>query len=187
MLKENYFLWTKIWIIGTFSPALTDLEKHRKPRKMTSICKLFFFLVQVGFAKVKNQNKNSLKCHFQMPLYYHEYGFSLKYLSLQLASGKVLEETYKKWLQYKDDCLKAMSNKSVLPGMEKFQAICSELRPTSNSLFFFLTSWDFFFLFADLFCNRTFDRYACWPDSPAGSMVNLSCPFYLPWYDKGKS
>uniref|UniRef100_A0A3B4WNI4 G-protein coupled receptors family 2 profile 1 domain-containing protein n=1 Tax=Seriola lalandi dorsalis TaxID=1841481 RepID=A0A3B4WNI4_SERLL len=38
-----------------------------------------------------------------------------------------------------------------------------------------------------LFCNRTFDRYACWPDTPAGSMVNISCPFYLPWYDKGKS
>lgn len=38
-----------------------------------------------------------------------------------------------------------------------------------------------------LFCNRTFDRYACWPDTPAGSVVNISCPFYLPWYDKGKS
>lgn len=37
-----------------------------------------------------------------------------------------------------------------------------------------------------LFCNRTFDRYACWPDTPAGTMVNISCPFYLPWYDKGK-
>uniref|UniRef100_A0A3Q3AZG6 Glucagon receptor-like n=1 Tax=Kryptolebias marmoratus TaxID=37003 RepID=A0A3Q3AZG6_KRYMA len=35
-----------------------------------------------------------------------------------------------------------------------------------------------------LFCNRTFDSYACWPDSPAGFMVNISCPFYLPWYDK---
>uniref|UniRef100_A0A8C5EEX7 Glucagon receptor-like n=1 Tax=Gouania willdenowi TaxID=441366 RepID=A0A8C5EEX7_GOUWI len=35
-----------------------------------------------------------------------------------------------------------------------------------------------------LFCNRTFDRYACWPDAPAGHMINISCPFYLPWYDK---
>uniref|UniRef100_A0A674NQ92 Gastric inhibitory polypeptide receptor n=1 Tax=Takifugu rubripes TaxID=31033 RepID=A0A674NQ92_TAKRU len=35
-----------------------------------------------------------------------------------------------------------------------------------------------------LFCNRTFDRYACWPDAPAGSLVNISCPFYLPWYEK---
>ncbi|MED6249173.1 hypothetical protein ATANTOWER_010373 [Ataeniobius toweri] len=35
-----------------------------------------------------------------------------------------------------------------------------------------------------LFCNRMFDRYACWPDTPAGFMVNISCPFYLPWFDK---
>ncbi|XP_015230586.1 PREDICTED: glucagon receptor-like [Cyprinodon variegatus] len=35
-----------------------------------------------------------------------------------------------------------------------------------------------------LFCNRTFDRYACWPDTPAGLMVNISCPFYLPWFEK---
>uniref|UniRef100_A0A8C2XNM7 Gastric inhibitory polypeptide receptor n=1 Tax=Cyclopterus lumpus TaxID=8103 RepID=A0A8C2XNM7_CYCLU len=37
---------------------------------------------------------------------------------------------------------------------------------------------------AGLFCNRTFDRYACWPDTNAGSVVNISCPFYLPWYDQ---
>lgn len=36
-----------------------------------------------------------------------------------------------------------------------------------------------------LFCNRTFDRYACWPDAAAGSLVNISCPFYLPWFHKG--
>uniref|UniRef100_G1PAK1 Glucagon like peptide 1 receptor n=1 Tax=Myotis lucifugus TaxID=59463 RepID=G1PAK1_MYOLU len=33
----------------------------------------------------------------------------------------------------------------------------------------------------DLFCNRTFDDYACWPDGPPGSFVNVSCPWYLPW------
>ncbi|XP_061611570.1 glucagon receptor-like [Phyllopteryx taeniolatus] len=68
-----------------------------------------------------------------------------------MASGKVLEETYHKWLQYKDDC---------------FKMIESEPPPQDG-----------------LFCNRTFDRYACWPDTPAGSLVNISCPFYLPWYD----
>uniref|UniRef100_A0A3B3DN36 G-protein coupled receptors family 2 profile 1 domain-containing protein n=1 Tax=Oryzias melastigma TaxID=30732 RepID=A0A3B3DN36_ORYME len=31
-----------------------------------------------------------------------------------------------------------------------------------------------------LHCNRTFDRYACWPDTPAGYKVNISCPYYLP-------
>uniref|UniRef100_A0A8C4L1D0 Glucagon like peptide 1 receptor n=1 Tax=Equus asinus asinus TaxID=83772 RepID=A0A8C4L1D0_EQUAS len=32
-----------------------------------------------------------------------------------------------------------------------------------------------------LFCNRTFDEYACWPDGLPGSLVNVSCPWYLPW------
>ncbi|XP_045861743.1 glucagon-like peptide 1 receptor [Meles meles] len=32
-----------------------------------------------------------------------------------------------------------------------------------------------------LFCNRTFDEYACWPDGLPGSFVNVSCPWYLPW------
>uniref|UniRef100_A0A3B3VV66 Glucagon receptor-like n=1 Tax=Poecilia latipinna TaxID=48699 RepID=A0A3B3VV66_9TELE len=70
--------------------------------------------------------------------------------SLETGSGKVLEETYLKWLQYKQDF--------------------------------------FFFAFPEgLFCNRTFDRYACWPDAAAGFMVNVSCPFYLPWFHKGLS
>ncbi|XP_051795608.1 glucagon receptor-like isoform X1 [Acanthochromis polyacanthus] len=69
-----------------------------------------------------------------------------------ITTGKVLEETYRKWVQYKDNCVKMIENEP-LPE-------------------------------AGLFCNRTFDRYACWPDTPAGSMVNISCPLYLPWYDK---
>uniref|UniRef100_A0A3B3ZMG6 Glucagon receptor b n=1 Tax=Periophthalmus magnuspinnatus TaxID=409849 RepID=A0A3B3ZMG6_9GOBI len=68
------------------------------------------------------------------------------------CNGKVLEETYRKWLQYKDDCIKMIE---------------SEVAPQGG-----------------LFCNRTFDHYACWPDTPAGSMVNITCPFYLPWFDK---
>ncbi|KAI3365641.1 hypothetical protein L3Q82_010722 [Scortum barcoo] len=76
----------------------------------------------------------------------------LKLSKFEMASGKVLEETYQKWVQYKEDCVKMIANEPLLQ--------------------------------VDLFCNRTFDRYACWPDTPAGSMVNISCPFYLPWYDK---
>ncbi|XP_037830652.1 glucagon receptor isoform X2 [Kryptolebias marmoratus] len=33
-----------------------------------------------------------------------------------------------------------------------------------------------------LVCNRTFDLYACWPDGPPGTIVNVSCPEFLPWY-----
>uniref|UniRef100_A0AAY4BLJ5 Glucagon receptor n=1 Tax=Denticeps clupeoides TaxID=299321 RepID=A0AAY4BLJ5_9TELE len=35
-----------------------------------------------------------------------------------------------------------------------------------------------------LVCNRTFDQYSCWPDGAPGTMVNVSCPWYLPWYHK---
>ncbi|XP_061564088.1 glucagon receptor-like [Cololabis saira] len=76
----------------------------------------------------------------------------LKLLKLEMTSGKVLEETYRKWVQYKDDCVR----------MIKYEPLPQ----------------------VGLFCNRTFDRYACWPDTPAGFMVNISCPFYLPWFDK---
>uniref|UniRef100_A0A7N8YJD3 Glucagon receptor b n=1 Tax=Mastacembelus armatus TaxID=205130 RepID=A0A7N8YJD3_9TELE len=34
-------------------------------------------------------------------------------------------------------------------------------------------------------CNRTFDLYACWPDGLPGTTVNVSCPWFLPWYHKG--
>uniref|UniRef100_A0A3Q4IBQ2 Glucagon receptor b n=1 Tax=Neolamprologus brichardi TaxID=32507 RepID=A0A3Q4IBQ2_NEOBR len=35
-----------------------------------------------------------------------------------------------------------------------------------------------------LVCNRTFDLYACWPDGLPGTTVNVSCPWFLPWYHK---
>ncbi|CAJ1080872.1 glucagon-like peptide 1 receptor [Xyrichtys novacula] len=76
----------------------------------------------------------------------------LKLPMFEMSSGKVLEETYRKWVQYKEDCVKMIENEPLLQG--------------------------------GLFCNRTFDRYACWPDTPAGTSINISCPFYLPWYDK---
>ncbi|XP_066515728.1 glucagon receptor [Hoplias malabaricus] len=37
---------------------------------------------------------------------------------------------------------------------------------------------------AGVVCNRTFDNYACWPDGPPDSVVNVSCPWYLPWHRK---
>ncbi|XP_073763216.1 glucagon receptor isoform X2 [Danio rerio] len=37
---------------------------------------------------------------------------------------------------------------------------------------------------AGLVCNRTFDQYVCWPDGLPGTTVNVSCPWYLPWYSK---
>ncbi|XP_061605533.1 glucagon receptor isoform X3 [Phyllopteryx taeniolatus] len=37
---------------------------------------------------------------------------------------------------------------------------------------------------AVLVCNRTFDKYACWPDGLPNTTVSVSCPWYLPWYHK---
>lgn len=39
-------------------------------------------------------------------------------MSLQcaMASGKVLEETYLKWVQYKDDCVKMIENEPLPQG-----------------------------------------------------------------------
>ncbi|XP_053153116.1 glucagon receptor isoform X2 [Hemicordylus capensis] len=38
----------------------------------------------------------------------------------------------------------------------------------------------------ELVCNRTFDKYACWPDAQLNSTVSVSCPWFLPWYDQVK-
>ncbi|XP_071427172.1 glucagon receptor-like [Pithys albifrons albifrons] len=73
--------------------------------------------------------------------------------SVPHSGAKVLEETFKEWLRYRDECLRRMA---------------SEPYP------------------AGLFCNRTFDMYACWPDGSPGTAVNISCPFYLPWFEKVK-
>ncbi|XP_020669874.2 glucagon receptor [Pogona vitticeps] len=39
---------------------------------------------------------------------------------------------------------------------------------------------------AELVCNRTFDKYSCWPDAQPNTTVNVSCPWFLPWYDQVK-
>ncbi|XP_072795947.1 glucagon receptor [Vicugna pacos] len=36
----------------------------------------------------------------------------------------------------------------------------------------------------ELVCNRTFDKYSCWPDTPPNTTANISCPWYLPWHRK---
>uniref|UniRef100_A0AAY5F301 Glucagon receptor a n=1 Tax=Electrophorus electricus TaxID=8005 RepID=A0AAY5F301_ELEEL len=33
-----------------------------------------------------------------------------------------------------------------------------------------------------LVCNRTFNKYACWPDGLPNTTVSVPCPWYLPWY-----
>uniref|UniRef100_A0A9J8B6P6 Glucagon receptor a n=1 Tax=Cyprinus carpio carpio TaxID=630221 RepID=A0A9J8B6P6_CYPCA len=40
---------------------------------------------------------------------------------------------------------------------------------------------------AGLVCNRTFDKYACWPDALPNTTVSVACPWYLPWHKEGKT
>ncbi|KAM4032911.1 glucagon receptor isoform 2-T3 [Anomaloglossus baeobatrachus] len=35
-----------------------------------------------------------------------------------------------------------------------------------------------------LVCNRTFDKFSCWPDTQPNTTANVSCPWFLPWYKK---
>lgn len=37
-------------------------------------------------------------------------------LQCETASGKVLEETYRKWVQYKEDCVRMIENEPFLQG-----------------------------------------------------------------------
>ncbi|XP_054449342.1 glucagon receptor isoform X4 [Pteronotus mesoamericanus] len=37
----------------------------------------------------------------------------------------------------------------------------------------------------ELVCNRTFDKYSCWPDTPPNTTASIACPWYLPWHHKG--
>ncbi|NXJ55388.1 GLR protein, partial [Spizaetus tyrannus] len=38
----------------------------------------------------------------------------------------------------------------------------------------------------ELVCNRTFDKFSCWPDTLPNSTASVPCPWFLPWYQKVK-
>nr|XP_013224426.1 glucagon receptor [Columba livia] len=38
----------------------------------------------------------------------------------------------------------------------------------------------------ELVCNRTFDKFSCWPDTAPNSTASVPCPWFLPWYQKVK-
>uniref|UniRef100_A0A8C5UAR5 Glucagon receptor n=1 Tax=Malurus cyaneus samueli TaxID=2593467 RepID=A0A8C5UAR5_9PASS len=38
----------------------------------------------------------------------------------------------------------------------------------------------------ELVCNRTFDKFSCWPDTMPNSTASVPCPWFLPWYQKVK-
>ncbi|XP_075760307.1 glucagon receptor isoform X2 [Pelodiscus sinensis] len=38
----------------------------------------------------------------------------------------------------------------------------------------------------ELVCNRTFDKFSCWPDTPPNTTASAACPWFLPWHRKVK-
>ncbi|XP_037258746.1 glucagon receptor isoform X2 [Falco rusticolus] len=38
----------------------------------------------------------------------------------------------------------------------------------------------------ELVCNRTFDKFSCWPDTLPNRTASVPCPWFLPWYQKVK-
>uniref|UniRef100_A0A4W6DZY1 Glucagon receptor b n=1 Tax=Lates calcarifer TaxID=8187 RepID=A0A4W6DZY1_LATCA len=74
----------------------------------------------------------------------------------KVSSTNSLELVKEQWSSYKNQCLDYLN----------ISQICSPA--------------------AGLVCNRTFDLYACWPDGLPGTTVNVSCPWFLPWYRKGQ-
>ncbi|NXD84159.1 GLR protein, partial [Halcyon senegalensis] len=38
----------------------------------------------------------------------------------------------------------------------------------------------------ELVCNRTFDKFSCWPDTLPNSTASVPCPWFLPWHQKVK-
>lgn len=53
-----------------------------------------------------------------------------------MASGKVLEETYRKWVQYKDDCVKMIENEPLLQGKGIWQNVGKEEKEAVKFLIF---------------------------------------------------
>lgn len=37
---------------------------------------------------------------------------------------------------------------------------------------------------AGVVCNRTFDKFACWPDGLPNTTVGVACPWFLPWHEE---
>ncbi|XP_058845883.1 glucagon-like peptide 2 receptor isoform X1 [Acipenser ruthenus] len=76
----------------------------------------------------------------------------LTLLSSKQVMGSLLDDTIRKWSDYKLNCTKTLTSKNV-----------------NRSA---------------VYCRASFDKFACWPESPPGN-VSVPCPHYLPWIKEG--
>lgn len=114
-------------------------------------------------------------------------------VSLQVSSTNSLDLVKEQWRSYKNQCLDYIN--ATLPARGEPLSSHHELMSAwslyagewSKPGLQWAPNTDFIDLLftAGLVCNRTFDLYACWPDGLPGTTVNVSCPWFLPWYRKG--
>lgn len=124
-------------------------------------------------------------------------GVPLSRSAPQHGAAKVLERTFEEWMRYRDECLRRMASEPYPAGTAGSGAasghsvtprglrVCAPRVGQRGGLSCGHPTVGFSPSTQGLFCNRTFDMYACWPDGSPGTAVNVSCPFYLPWFEKG--
>lgn len=117
------------------------------------------------------------------------------HLFLQVSSTNSLELVKEQWSSYKNQCLDYLNATPPATGepppppsmssclydvsMQESEVSLTYCEPTAQISQICSPA-------AGLVCNRTFDLYACWPDGLPGTTVNVSCPWFLPWYRKGQ-
>lgn len=128
----------------------------------------------------------------------------------QVSPAVTMDKLQESWKLYMDECDRNISRDPPstgecnvsLPRPHSFSLDCKNSQrrkcaapptntpPTGVSLpliGFYRNAHPHCVLTTGLVCNRTFDKYACWPDGLPNTTVSVSCPWYLPWHHRGKS
>lgn len=142
---------------------------------MSQVCLLLTLLSLCSCTKVTFSLFTHTGFYFKVVVKLQEVSFSL-----QVSSANSLELVKEQWSSYRNQCLDFIDTTPPATG-ESWSLRRERLsEPDAGTCFTDLLST------AGLVCNRSFDLYACWPDGLPGTTVNVSCPWFLPWYQKGQ-
>ncbi|NXD17973.1 GLR protein, partial [Nothocercus nigrocapillus] len=97
----------------------------------------------------------------------------------QVPSAQITDFLFESWKAYSEECQRNMSRLPAPTG-ERGPARPVRTEDTAAPATIPLAAP------TELVCNRTFDKFSCWPDALPNSTVNVSCPWFLPWYHKVK-
>lgn len=114
------------------------------------------------------------------------------FLLPQVSATNSLELVKEQWSSYRNQCLDYINATPPATGepissqreLAYERGTCRRMK--ADLLWANITDFTDLLSTAGLVCNRTFDLYACWPDGLPGTTVNVSCPWFLPWYRKGE-